>query len=312
MSADMTSAETPSQPKDGEVSLEDIDKLLEAEDPGFTKQLEEVRSVEVDKSINIESDVPREDALSGESQTEPKPETRAQIIRAWIRARNAAFRQYLRVRLVTARKDLIIFLKTRPKEFLFFAISILKISLKKAMVPLRAFQSANRLQKITVFVLVAMMGGMVWVLKSNIKGIWIPQLNEPLLTSFEEHADWTETYDPKDGGESFYSAFPQERHEFLFGRMKVNLQRTAENPNPMGAFEVIVQVDSKDTAIELRDREVEFFDYLQRVMEEETFTDLESEGGKAKLKGRLKRELNQKLTQGWVKEISFKTFVLKP
>jgi flagellar basal body-associated protein FliL len=94
--------------------------------------------------------------------------------------------------------------------------------------------------------------------------------------------------------------------------MKVNLRRTAENPNPMGAFEVIVQVDSKDTAIELRDREVELNDHLQRVFEEETFSDLETEIGKARLKTSLKRELNQKLTQGWVKDISFKTFVLKP
>lgn len=308
----MTSAETPSQPKDGEISLEDIDRLLDAEDPDFAKQLEEVRSVEVDKSVNIESDVPGEDGLNNEAQSEPKPESRAQKIRAWIRTKNAAFRQYLRVRLTTARKDSIIFLKTRPKEFLFFSIAIIKMLLKKAMIPLRAFQSANRAQKITVLILISMMAGMLWVLKSNIKGIWIPQINEPLLTSFEEHADWTESYDPKEGGESFYSAFPQDRHEFLFGRMKVNLHATPENPNPMGAFEIIVQVDSKDTAIELRDREVEFFDYLQRVMEEETFASLETEVGKSKVKTSLKRELNKKLTQGWVKDISFKTFVLKP
>ena len=80
----------------------------------------------------------------------------------------------------------------------------------------------------------------------------------------------------------------------------------------MGAFELIVLLDSKDTAIEIRDREVEFFDLLQRVLEEESFADLESELGKQRLKGRVKRELDQKLTQGWIKDINFKTFILKP
>jgi flagellar basal body-associated protein FliL len=80
----------------------------------------------------------------------------------------------------------------------------------------------------------------------------------------------------------------------------------------MGAFEIVVLLDSKDTAIEVADRQVEFFDLLQRVFEEESFNDLETELGKSKLKSHLKRELNQKLTQGWAKDISFKTFILKP
>ena len=84
---------------------------------------------------------------------------------------------------------------------------------------------------------------------------------------------------------------------------------TAENPNPMGAFELVVELDSDDTAIEVRDREVEFFDHVQRVFEDETFRDLETVLGKDRLKSRIKRELNHKLTQGWVKDVKFKTFV---
>lgn len=80
----------------------------------------------------------------------------------------------------------------------------------------------------------------------------------------------------------------------------------------MGAFEVVVKVDSRDSAIEVRDREVEFFDLVQRVFEAETYPDLSSKPGKIKLKARLKREMNEILSQGWVQEVSFKTFVLKP
>lgn len=38
-----------------EIPLEDIDKILAAEDPDFAKSLEEVRAVEVDKSVVIEA-----------------------------------------------------------------------------------------------------------------------------------------------------------------------------------------------------------------------------------------------------------------
>lgn len=129
---------------------------------------------------------------------------------------------------------------------------MLKLAIKQAGVPIRAYQDASKFQKLTLMVLIAMCAGTVWVLRSNIRGIRIPQINEPLLGSFQDFADTTDSYDPKEGGESFYSAFPQEIHEFLFGKMKVNLRRTSENPNPMGAFELVVQVDSKDTAIELK------------------------------------------------------------
>jgi flagellar basal body-associated protein FliL len=310
----MSNTPPTDQPKAEEVPLEDIDKLLEAEDPEFTKSLEEVRAVEVDKNVVIEASVEAGDDMGADAQgaAEEKPETRAGKIKAWIRQKKSNFKAALRVRLANFKKDALVWVKTKPKEYALFAFAMLRLGLKKAAVPVRAYQEASKLQKLTLLLLAAMTAGALWVLRSNVRGIWIPAINEPLLGTFEDFADSVETYDPKDGGESFYSAFPQERHEFLFGKMKVNLKRTSENPNPMGAFELVVQVDSKDTAIELKDREVEFSDHLQRVFEDETFNDLEMEVGKAKLKAKLKRELNQKLTQGWVKDIDFKTFILKP
>src|SRR5262249_53247033 len=125
-------------------------------------------------------------------------------------------------------------------------------------------------------------------------------------------ADWVESSEKDDGSEPFYSAFPQERYEFLFPKVKVNLRHTDEHPNPMGAFELVVQLDSKDTAIEMSDREVEFFDLLQRTMEDESYDSMDSELGKGRFKSKLKHEFNQLLTQGWVKDINFKTAILKP
>jgi flagellar basal body-associated protein FliL len=296
-----------------EIPLEDIDRLLESEDPEFTKSLEEVRAVESDKDVTIDASAIDESLGEGEAAEDPaKALSGAAKIRFFLRAGMARFRLALKTRAKHAGRDFIQFLKVRPKQFALFSVKMLKGGAKNIMVPVKAFQGAGRLQRFSVLVLIALGAGSAWVLLANFKGIWLPQINERLLTSLEYFADRVETFDPKDGYENFYSAFPQERHEYLFSKMKVNLRRTSENPNPMGAFEVIVLLDSKDTAIEVADRKVEFGDLLQRAFEEESFRDLETELGKNKLKSHLKRELNQKLTQGWAKDINFKTFILKP
>jgi flagellar basal body-associated protein FliL len=292
-----------------EVPLEDIDRLLQEEDPEFARSLEEVRNVEIDQSVEIEATVPDDDALSPDDgfAAPEKGRWRARIRGAWV-----ALRLGVKSRIAAAFRATLIFLKTRPKEFVFYALGLSRALAKKAMTPLTAFRNADRKQKLLSIVLVAVAAASLWILLSNFKGVWLPALNEPILRSLETRADSVFTYDPGDPGESFYAAFPQERYEFLFQKMKVNLRRTADNPLPMGAFEVMVVLDSKDTAIEVRDREVEFYDLLSRVFEDQTFASLATERGKGRLKAEMKRELDQKLTQGWVKEIDFKTFILKP
>lgn len=80
----MTNTPSSDQSKASDVPLEDVDKLLEAEDPEFTKSLEEVRSVEVDKNVVIEASVDAgDDDMSGDSQASEKPETKAGKVKAW-------------------------------------------------------------------------------------------------------------------------------------------------------------------------------------------------------------------------------------
>lgn len=310
----MTNTQPPKDTSKGEeIPLEDIDKLLEAEDPEFTKSLEEVRAVETDKSVDIQA-AELGDTLGMEDRVEEKSADPGLLkkFKNQIRERWSALRLRAKNRAILFWRDAIVFLKTRPKEFTFYAFATLKVLIGTAMIPLKVFIAADRKRKAAFVGLGMLVAVTLGVLLANIKGVWLPALHPPLLRSMIQHASWTETYDPREEGESFYSAFPQERHEYLFKKLKVNLRRSHENVNPMGAFEIIVLLDSKDTAIEVRDREVELHDALQRVVEDETFADLESELGKGRLKSRIKRELNSKLTQGWVKDVTYKTFVIKP
>lgn len=300
-------------PGSEEISLEDIDKLLADEDPEFAQQLEEVRAVETDSSIEIESSVETEDGEETAEAAQPEVKQSNIIFRLLGKARDKwdLFRIRQKTRFKALFYESIVFLKTKPKEFAFYLITQLKALLQKIKDLINALLDLSRLQKITLLLLIAMGVGAVWLLKANLKGVWIPALQEPIIQSLESVADAEFTFDPKEVSQ-FYSAFPQERHEYLFDKIKINLRRTAGHANPMGAFELYVLLDSKDTAIEVRDREVEFFDLIQRTLEDESFESLEGEAGKNKLKSRLKRELNQKLTQGWVKDINFKTLILKP
>lgn len=309
----MTSSDAqPPSSKVEEIPLEDIDKILEAEDPEFAKDLAEVRSVEAAQDVVLEATVVGDEEIPTEGDLDDKPLKGFARVKQKIRQAISSAKLRIKNRLATAAADFVIFLKTRPKEFFFYSIKMAKLGAKNAVVPLQAFQEASRTQKLAVLVLLGICVLSTWVLLHNVKGIWLPQIHEPILRSLEDQSDWVETYDPKQAGESFYSAFPQEIHEYLFPKTKVNLKATKESPNPMGAFEIIVELDSKDSAVEVKDREVEMFDALQRVFEEETANDLESNLGKDRLKSRIKRELNQKLTQGWVKDVKFKTFILKP
>lgn len=308
----MTSSDAQQPPKVEEIPLEDIDKILEQEDPEFAKSLAEVRSVEAAQDVVLEASVVGDEEIPTEGDLEDKPVKGFAKIKQKVRMGLSSLKLRIKNRLVTMGLDFVVFLKTRPKEFFFYSIKMLKLGAKNALVPLKAYQAASRAQRITALILIFIGVLSAWVLLNNFKGIWLPRIHEPILRSFEDQADSVETFDPKQPGESFYSAFPQEIHEFLFPKTKVNLKATKESPNPMGAFEIIVELDSKDSAVEVKDREVEMFDALQRVFEDETANDLENQLGKDRLKSKIKRELNQKLTQGWVKDVKFKTFILKP
>ena len=273
------STETP------QISLDDLDRLLEAEDPDFARSLESLRSIVPDASITIDSSVAEDpDAEGGPDD----PEARSTTKQSWSLP------------------------ELRPKEIFFFLVAELRRGVEYATYLLGKFSRASRAQKGAVFALVLLSGLALWMLAQNLRGIWLPRLGSSQLTRFEPYADFTGTYSGKDSVQTFSMAFPAERFEFLFDKMKVNLRSTTDHPNPMGAFELVAVVDAKSTAIEIDERSTEFNDLLQRVLEGASFTELEGEAGKLSLKNRLKREVNSRLERGLVRNFDFKTFILKP
>ena len=81
--------------------------------------------------------------------------------------------------------------------------------------------------------------------------------------------------------------------------------------NPMGLYEVYLGLDSKDTAIEVKDREKEILDLIQRTLENFTYSEVSSIVGKIRMKSAIKERLNEILNQGRVFHVYFNNFVTK-
>lgn len=303
-----------------EVSLDDIDRILKESDPEFATQLTEISAVGATPEVEIESAVEGESELVVDEgdpkkvswlERHPRVEKLLAPVFRLKLSLKARWMQW-RTQLIMWARQLWILARTLPGEFGRYLKSMGSISRTKTKAAAATFRGLSRAQKILWFSLLAMAGGLVFVIKMNLMGVWLPHLFPHIVNDLTEQADqvWEVTDDTK--WVSLYRAFPQEEIEFLFPKIIVNLRASRENRNPMGIFEVYVVLDSQDAALEVKAREKELHDHLQRAVESQTYTDLSSPLGKKRVKDLLRKELNDILTQGWAKDVLIKTMVLKP
>ena len=112
--------------------------------------------------------------------------------------------------------------------------------------------------------------------------------------------------------EALVAAFPQQTFTVLLEKIVVNLQRSRRHRNPMGAFKFYVTVDSQETAVEVKDRETEVLDYVQRAVEEMSYEEVNGPGGRTQLKALVRGEINRLLNQGRVQDVFIEIMITKP
>jgi flagellar basal body-associated protein FliL len=289
---------------------QELDQVLANMDPEFAKNLETIQSVHPNTEIHIETEKIEVDE-SGEI-IEPVVAKKP----SGIKARINVIKQAILLRSARIADRIWFFLKTVPKDIAIATFKGVTIAVKAVVGAIskiiKGFFAFSRAQKLAAVGVLALAITLLMVIKANLKGDWLPALNEPILTSFEPRADSVTEFDVKEKMISFARAFPQDPEMFLFDKLKVNLRRNSSHSNPMGAFEIFAQVDSHETAVELQTRQVALHDAIQRVFEGQQYEELVSDLGKNRMKGLIKSEINHELTQGWVVDIHFKTFILKP
>lgn len=298
-----------------EIPLEDIDKILEEDDPGFNESLAEVKAQADENTADIEIESIAIDEANLENDSEdPEPSKLEKILQKIpLLAKLKRWRPSFRIDFKGVVDKLLVWLKHRPKEYLGFLLSQLKAGfgvIGRGLTTYKKWPLSKKLALVFLFVV----GVSAFVLlKLNLGGKWIPVIDRPLLNDFNSVADKVvKLEDPE--WTPLFQALRQPEHRYLFDKVVVNLKRNEYDPdsNPMGLFEFYVELDSRDTAVEVKSRELELSDLIQRTIEGETHNSLTGEPGKQRLKNLIRQELNQVLNQGWVKDVYISNMVLKP
>lgn len=151
------------------------------------------------------------------------------------------------------------------------------------------------------------------------RGKLLPEAKREWIASFADVADGTFSYKPDDPFEDFNDSLHHPEFVVLVERLVVNLKRENPNdprvnelPSPMAAFDLYLQTDNQESAVEIKDRLVEVRDTIGRAVERLTYSALASEEGKAKLKLIIRKDLNEKLIKGRIRRVYLKTLILNP
>lgn len=302
------------KPVDGVISLDDLDKVIDQMDPGFTDSLEGIKKEGVGDTAAIEALQVDSQVDVGTDDDSEKKNLRKRIfaflmtpfvrIKGWFRLRWIAFANRCRL----FKDQSIQFFKHEFPERLRFYKSRLIAGIKWCGDQIKRFMKLTKIQKIGSIVAVALIAGSGYFFFQSIKGQWLPAWRNPIMASFEKHAEFVRKTGPDDYTE-FFQAFPEIEIPFLLSKIIVNLTPSPGSANPMGAFEFFLGLDAKETAIEVKDREKEVLDLVQRTVEEFTYDEVMSPVGQTRMKARIRDAINAILNQGNVTKVYINTMV---
>ncbi|MES2769043.1 MAG: flagellar basal body-associated FliL family protein [Bdellovibrionota bacterium] len=135
----------------------------------------------------------------------------------------------------------------------------------------------------------------------------------PYLSTFESVADQKFNYASDSKVIRYSNDLLLPQHVVLINKIVVNVKPgKLSTANPMIAFDLYVRTDTSEASVEIKEREKQIQDHLQRFCEGLNYDQLQTEDGKQTWKNRMKRELNLVLNNGKVKDIFFKTLLIKP
>lgn len=131
--------------------------------------------------------------------------------------------------------------------------------------------------------------------------------------SIAEMSDYAFYFQENTAMEPFYNSPRFKAYLFQMKPVAVNLKRKDTlRDNPMGYFEFVFEGNSGDVVVEMKARESELVDLMERVIENHRYEDLETGQGKNELKSDIQREFNSRLTEGVVRRVEFKNIFIKP
>lgn len=307
---------------DQELSAEALDEFLGETDPDFVKKMSEVQK---DNNLSF-SEVEltaEEQALADEKDWWSNSGRLLKIIyilfplapRMSLGLKKLKYKFFVLLRGAWVRaKNFGYFLRTEGKDN---TILVFKKGLKSItgiiVGSASAFKSLSTKLKLAFLGLILATAAVAFILMKVFKQDLIPEEKTLFIQSFDQVADHAFKYDPSKNMEPLFDNLRTSSNVYLMPRMVVNIQKSENSSdNPMAAIEIFIEGMTPEVAVEVKDRESEFRDFLQRELEQMNYDKLLSQDGKVEMLDLLKIELNKELVSGKVRRIYIKTIILKP
>lgn len=201
----------------------------------------------------------------------------------------------------------------KTKVILFNTIKTSKAILNSSFiqVPKKTITHFGLLGWMKVFTCIAIAGLTYTVYKTAPQ--WKELWSLPYLSSLEGIADHKFNYSSDSKIIRYDNDLLLPQYTVLINKIVVNIRPgKLSTKNPMIAFDLYVRTDNEEASIEIKKREKQFQDHIQRFCEGLNYDQIMTEEGKQTWKNRMKRELNLILNTGRVKDIFFKTLLIKP
>ncbi len=306
------------QSADAAAEVQEVDAILNEVDPEFAKSIEVIGQDVEKMKIDIESsDFESALAESAPGATPRRMGFKDHLKRAlrylgdWIKFVFFKIIGVLDWIIEVLWQTGLFILFSGRKKFISGLLHVLKSIGGAIKGVLAIFERWSVLKKLAFFALVGGTAGTVWLSYVSLTRGLIDRSVHLFLPSFAEAG---KGYDfETEDVEGFYDSIRHPQNVFQLNKMVVNLRKSPKSgPTPMGAFQFYVDASSKETLVEIKDREVELRDLIQRSLEELNYDEIANSYGKTNVRDRVKDVLNGNLTTGRIRKVMLANLILKP
>lgn len=280
----------------GLMSLEELDSIIEKSDPEALKNLESVREIkEAETSPTLEL-LQLDDYLS---------ESNAHKLRKLIRkfkTKSTIFWIWAKTQSVESGKNF----ATLSKEF----FKQKKEVLSQGIATFKQWPLKTKVSFAGAVVLA--ISTIAFTYFAFVKKVFNSH-DELFIRSLLSWSERTWDLTSENTIETFYNTSRIPKNIFQLKRMVVNIQPSATSgTNPMAAYEFSLEGNSTEVLVEIKDREGEILDRVQRTIEEHTYDELNTPEGKKMISEKVRSTINRLLTLGKIRYVYIQGVILKP
>ncbi len=274
------------------MSVEDLDKIIADADPSAMQEIEGVREIakEVGQPLEIlEGDLPLEDVENLQKFRGLKAKLKLKSVMFWI---------WLKGAILEFGKKAAQWGLAKKKET------------QEAQQKMRHWPLQSKLLFYGGIVLVSVTLVFIYFAFFK-KSLYYEQ--ELFIRSFEDISQQSWNLAEDETPETFYNSSRIPKNIFQLKKIVVNIQPSSSSgSNPMVALEFSLEGASPEVLLEIKDREGEVLDQVQRVIEGFTFDELNSVEGKREMTEKVRVAINRRLTLGKIRAVYIQGFIIKP